>query len=197
MWVYCRVERRKLFWSPCRNQEISALGRSWLCVWHDLSSVVAPTAQATLASSDPRLDRLLGRLVHRGSFSPPFLLLLRGNWTSQEIVLYHFSFIALIWLQYGLPYAQFEVPREYASEWGERREGRGYTAQSWDPWVLVERQPSPRWELTVLYWIFSLGFQPGKVSTDNIVNHFLMGYVVSTGNGNENPCREKLRELDT
>lgn len=42
----------------------------------------------------------------------------------------------------------------------------------------------------VLYQIFSLGFQSGKVSTEITANHFLMGHVVSTGNENENPCRE-------
>ena len=44
--------------------------------------------------------------------------------------------------------------------------------------------------ITALYQIFSFDFQPGKVSTDSSVNHFLMGRVVSTGNEDENPWRE-------
>lgn len=37
---------------------------------------------------------------------------------------------------------------------------------------------------------FFLDFQSGKVSTDITANYFLMDHVVSTGNENENPCKE-------
>lgn len=89
-------------------------------------------------------------------------------------------------------FVQFEVPGGVLvkGEGWERREGVDTDlCPETHECVLVERQPCLV-RITVLYQIFSFDFQPGKVSTDSTVNHFLMGHVVSTGNEDENPWRE-------